>query len=101
MAKKAAGKRAKQADLPTMEDRAIKGLHYAAEEYADIRDRRMALNDEEVVLRQKVLDIMHLHNKTRYAFNGLEVEVVPPDGEKVKVRIKKQKASDDGEAAAE
>ena len=96
MEKKTTSRRAKAQALPGMEDRAIKPLHDAAEEYAEIRDERMRLTEREIALKTKVRDLMHKFNKTRYAYDGIEIELEQPDGEeKVKVKIAKKKASDD------
>lgn len=85
-------KRQRQADLPEMEDRAIKPLEDAAEEYAEIRDERIKLNAQEVKLKKRVRDLMHKHNKTAYRYGGVVIELEPPDGEeKVTVRISKPK----------
>lgn len=89
-------KRAKQGDLPTMEDRAITALEEAAEEYADIRDQRIALNQQEAALKKRVRDLMHKHNKTTYVNGAVEIELEAPTGEEtVKVRVKKPRAATD------
>ena len=86
-------KKAKQEALPTMEDRAIQALEECAEEYADIRDQRIALNTSEADLKKRVRSLMHQHKKTHYARNGIEIELTPPDGEEgVRVRVKKAQA---------
>ena len=91
--------KAKVVDLPGMEDRAIRPLQDAALEYAAIRDERMALNECEATLKARVRDLMHQHNKTRYAYDGVEIELAPPDGEeKVKVRVAKPKGDGADEA---
>ena len=99
MAKKAtAKKKVKAQALPGMEDSAIQALEECAEEYADIRDQRMALNTSEAQLKKRVRGLMHQHKKTRYARNRIEIELTPPDGEEgVRVRVKKTTA-DDGAA---
>lgn len=79
---------AKDADLPTMEDRAIKDLHKAAVAYDEKKKARMALTLEEVEAKGKVRDLMHKHKRTHYAFGGIEITLEPPDGEeKVKVKV--------------
>ena len=88
---------AKQAELTGMEgNRKLQDLHDAAEDYVEIRDKRMKLTPEEVEAKAKVLALMHRHNKQNYKFNGLEITVIPGE-EKVKVRIK----SEDGEEEKE
>lgn len=79
---------AKNADLPTMEDRAIKDLQEAALDYDKKKKKRMALTEEEVEAKAKVRDLMHKHKRTHYAYDGIEITLEPPDGEeKVKVKI--------------
>jgi hypothetical protein len=77
-----------------MEDRAIKPLEDLAAEYADIRDRRMALSAEEVQLRTRTIQLMHKHKRTEYRHDGIEILLVPGD-ETVKVKVKKPAADDD------
>lgn len=48
------GGRAKQANLPGMEDRRIKDIHSAAESYVAVRDERMRLTTEEVEAKKKL-----------------------------------------------
>ena len=91
----AKAKREKQADLPEMEDRAIKPLEEAAVEYAEIRDQRIELNQQEVALKNRVREIMAKHSKIRYAYDGVEIEIVPSGDSVVKVKIAKKK--DDAE----
>ncbi len=91
-------KRARQADLPTMEDRAIKALEDCAVEYAEIRDARMALTTQETALQKKVLAVMKRHQKTRYVNGLVEIDVIPPAGvEKVRVKLRKVKDGGDNE----
>jgi hypothetical protein len=80
----------RQPRLPEMEDPAIEELESAAEEYASVRDRRMALTEDEVAVKEELLDLMHRHNKTKYFHNGVEIRVVPSD-ETVKVKISKDR----------
>jgi len=83
-------KKPRQARLPQMEDPAIEELESAAEEYADIRDKRQALTTEEVRLKTDLLNLMHSHKKTEYNHGGVSIKVVV-ESEKVRVRIKKDK----------
>jgi hypothetical protein len=84
----------RNADLPGMEERAIKPLEEIAAQYADIRDRRMALSEEEVALKTKAIQLMHKHKKTEYRHDGIEILLVTGD-ETVKVKVKKPEADDD------
>jgi hypothetical protein len=77
----------KQKRLPTMEDNKLADLEAAAERYAEIRDRRMALTDEEVGLKASLLTIMKRHSKVSYKRDGIEVNIVVKD-ETVRVKIK-------------
>jgi hypothetical protein len=89
-------KKAKNQDLPGMEDRSIKGLEDVASEYADIRDRRMALLQEEIELKGKAMKLMKKHGKSEYRRDGIEITIVPGE-ETIKVKIKKDVSEDDAE----
>lgn len=85
-------KKPKAQALPGMEHRTIKELEDAGADYANIRDRRIALNKEEADLKKKVKNLMHKHDKTTYDSATILIEIEPPDGEEsVKVRVKKEK----------
>jgi hypothetical protein len=87
----------RQADLPGTEDRAIKPLEDIAAAYADVRDRRIALNREEAELKAHALKLMHKHDKTIYRRDGVEIRII--DGEEdVKVKVKKA-ADEDADGA--
>ena len=81
-------KKPRQARLPQMEDPAIEELEGAAEDYAEIRDKRQALTVDEVRLKKELLGLMHSHQKTTYNHGGVSIKVIV-ESEKVKVRIKK------------
>lgn len=85
--------RPRQADL--IEDRAIKPLEDAAAEYAEVRDERMRLNEQESGLKAKLLSLMKKHGKTKYLHDGVSIEVVTEE-ETVKVRVKKPGDEDEG-----
>ena len=84
----------KQQDLPGMSERKIPDLHAAAESYAEGRDERMAHTKREVELKTRLLELMHKYKKTVYQFDDVKIEVVP-EGEKVRVRIKKDGDADE------
>jgi hypothetical protein len=100
MAKREAQITPKDVDFPGMEDRAIQPLEDIAAAYADVRDRRMALNTEEAELKAAAKKLMHKYEKTIYRRNGVEIRLI--DGEEdVKVKVKRPlEAEDDGEDAA-
>ena len=81
-------KKPRQARLPDMEDPQIEALESKAEEYADIRDQRMALTPQEKKLKNDLLALMKANNKERYFRDGIEIRVVH-ESETVKVRLKK------------
>lgn len=85
-------KKKAQPRLPSMEDSAITELNQAALDYAEGRDERMEMTKQEVELKTKLIALMHKHGKTVYKYEDIEIELVP-EGEKVKVRIKKDKES--------
>ena len=72
----------RQNPLPGMEDGKL-----AAIENAELRDERQALTVKEVELKQKLIDLMHKHEKTEYKRNGISVKLVVEE-ETVKVRVK-------------
>ena len=79
MAKKTGGDdKAKTKDLPGMEDRAIQPLHDKAVEYYKAVRERMAIGKKEVALKAEVRTLMKAANRTRYAYDGVEVELEPP-----------------------
>ncbi|HXP82594.1 MAG TPA: hypothetical protein VN976_22030 [Verrucomicrobiae bacterium] len=87
--------RPKQPDLPGMESRMYSDLHEEARKYAEIRDERMDLNEQESKLKERVKRMMHEHGLNVYRYEEVEITLEPGE-EDVKVRIKKPKA----EAAA-
>lgn len=98
-----AKRKARQETLPSMEDRAIKALEDLAIEYDGIKKARMELTTQEIDLKKRVRQEMKKRNKVYYAYDNVEIELIPPSGEDdVKVRIKKQKDSEtEDEAEAE
>jgi hypothetical protein len=86
--KKPKDKKPRQPRLPGMDDPAIEELETAAQEYATIRDQRMALNEEESELKTNLLAMMHKYEKKKYVHEGVEIRIVNAD-ETVKVKIKK------------
>lgn len=71
-----------------IEDRAIAPLESAAADYAEVRDERMRLNEQESGLKAKLLTLMKKNGKTTYNHGGIYIEVVSEE-ETVKVRVKK------------
>lgn len=71
-----------------IEDRAIKPLEDQAEDYADIRDRRMEAGKEEVTAKKRLLELMKKHGKEKYHRGGITVQVIH-EKESVRVRVRK------------
>jgi len=80
-----------------VEDRTIAELEDIAESYAEIRDRRIALNQEEADLKQQAMALMKKHKKKHYARDGIEITLEPGE-ETIKVKVKKAKDDEDDEA---
>lgn len=93
--------RPRQQDLPGTEDRTIQQLEEVATSYADVRDRRMALNQEEHELKGTALTLMRKYGKTIYKRDGIEIRIVERDDD-VKVKILKDDddADHDGDDVA-
>jgi hypothetical protein len=84
-----AKKRGRQPRLPQMEDPEIEELEAAAEEYASIRDQRIALTPQEHQLKETLLGLMKKHKKTNYLHDGYDIKIVS-EKETVRVKIKKE-----------
>ena len=78
----------RQARLPTMDDPKIAVLHGIAEEYAELRDKRMEIGRQEVELKNKILDLMKAHKRTHSHYGEMDV-IILVEKEKVKVKIAK------------
>lgn len=80
----------KQPDLPAMVGDGVSvpkiaEIEDVAEQYVDVRDRRMALTKQEVECRNRLATVMHNHDQTRYPYDG-QVVICEPGKEKVKVK---------------
>lgn len=96
LAKKAAAKKStpkrkipRQTPLPGIGDEKINAIENAALDYAEIRDQRQALTQQEVDLKEQLLDLMHAKKLTEYKRNGISVKVVL-EQDNVKVRVKSE-----------
>jgi hypothetical protein len=78
------GKR--QKELPGMENKHLEDLEETATDYAEVRDKRMALTRRETDLKDVLLTLMKRHEKTVYRVEEMEIRVVAKD-ETVKVKI--------------
>jgi len=83
-----APRRPRQQPLPGTEDRAIRPIEEAAARYADIRDQRMALNQDEAALKQSLIRLMKRNGKTHYKRDGIEIDLIS-EAESIRVRVRK------------
>ena len=83
----------KAPELPGMERKGVKQIEDAAEEYSELRDKRMALLEKEVAAKAKLIDVMHKHECTVYRYDDIVVQLLPT--EKVKVRKLSAESKDD------
>jgi hypothetical protein len=86
-AKKGGAKRAAAQRLKGMEDMGIPELDRLANDYADVRDRRIALSRQEGDMKKAILGAMHKHHREQYVYDGVTIRVVAGD-EDVKVKIR-------------
>jgi hypothetical protein len=86
----AAKKGRRQKELPGMEDHHLDDIEEMARDYADTRDKRMALNREESQLKEDLLALMKKYKKTVYRVEEMEIKIVVTE-EKIKVRILEDK----------
>jgi hypothetical protein len=89
MAKKKVVKIPRQTPLPGIGDKKIAAIENAALDYAEIRDQRQDLTNQEVDLKQKLIKLMHAKELTEYKRNGISVKLVLEE-ETVKVRVKSE-----------
>ena len=99
--KKKAPKKAKklprQDSLPGMKDTKIAAIEKLALDYAELRDERMAVGQQEVEVKEALIKAMHKAGKTEYKRNGISV-LLTVEKEKIKVRVKDE-SEGDGEPA--
>ena len=82
-------------DLPGIEGPGValprfKDLDAATEEYVNVRNRRMALTEEEVAAKEALATLMHEHGLTVYRYDDYKVVILPG-----KENIKVKNAADD------
>lgn len=91
---------AKAQDLPGVEGPGvsrpkIKAIEVAADDYVEVRDKRMAMTTKEIAARTKLVDVMKKHGLLRYQFSDHEVVMVPGQ-DKVRVRTIDDTHTDEG-----
>jgi|SRR5262245_4309806 len=85
--------------LPGLENHGIEELEGLAESYADLRDQRMELTNQEHAAKGEILKAMRRHNKTAYSHAGIAITVIAGEDD-VKVRVRKG-GEDETETGAE
>jgi len=80
-------RRPRNVPLPGLEDRGIAELDDAAIAYAELQDQRKQLQQQEIGLKAKLKSLMHRHQRTLYACDGVVISVVPGE-ELIKVRVR-------------
>jgi hypothetical protein len=99
-------KKPAQSRLPGMEDAAIEELESLAEQYADVRDNRIALSKREGEMQDDLAALLRKHKKTEYHHLDVHIWIVAVD-EKVKVKIgelkpnKKERVVEKSESGSE
>jgi hypothetical protein len=82
---------AKQAELPTMEDRSDEVIEQAAESYRRVRNERITLSKREAELYSALIQTMKNQGRDTYSYAGLIVERSSLD----KVKVRKEKEDED------
>ncbi len=95
-AARAVKKGPRQQALPGMEDRVIQAIDDAALSYAEIRDERIGLSQQEGEAKKTLMGLMHAHKKTKYTHANISIEIVP-EGEKIKVKISPEGSDEPGD----
>lgn len=78
------GKKAKQAELPGLEQRDVPEIEQAAEHYRRIRDERCELSKQEAEAKSALIQVMKNLGRSFYQYNGLKVQLEITDNVKVK-----------------
>lgn len=81
-------RKGRQPRLPGTEDPEIEELEDLAQQYADVRDQRMALTPQETKLKADLLAEMKKRDRTSYNHAGITIKVVH-EKETVKVKVNK------------
>lgn len=68
-----------------------------ADELKEVRSSRMDLTKREKALADRLIEVMHQHNRDYYSYEGKEIEIVKGE-EKVKIRGAKEEEAEDAEA---
>ena len=92
-------KRAKTETLPGVPNgKIIKEISDAAEEYENVRDRRMELTEEEKELNDKLVELMRKHKLKAYRDSNYDPPLTVTLSAKdptIKAKVKRDKAEED------
>lgn len=83
----------KQGELPGVEKPVVKAVEEAADEYVNVRDRRMKLTEAEVEKRSILIHEMKKARLTSYSYDGQVITLDTKDA----VKVRALKADDDAE----
>ena len=91
----------KQEELPGVEGEGvspvkIKEIEVAADNYVEVRDKRMKLTEKEIASRDVVVSLMKKHNISKYVYDDHQI-VLEHGADKVKVRAYDPEANSDQE----
>src|ERR1700691_1840178 len=84
----------RQEPLPGMEDAKIEALEDKALEYAEVRDKRMFLSQQEGELKKDLLALMKAQKREHYTRGPISIAIVH-ESENVKVKVKAGSDEDD------
>ena len=100
------GRKPKAQDLPGMVGPGVAKERYedveaAADDYVDLRDRRMAVQLDEKKAKEALIAALHAHDLKCYDYDGKVVTLMPKDTtETVKVKVKDDVEVDHGAVGA-
>lgn len=79
---------AKQTRIPGTEENLIKEIVDAADDYEELRDKRMEVLKKEVEAKSQLLAVMKKNNLTTYSYENKEITIT--EKEDIKVTSKKK-----------
>lgn len=77
----------RQQQLPEMEDRKVQVLEDKAQEYAEVRDQRIGLSQQEGTLKSELLQLMKAQKREHYHRGPIVIDIVH-EKENIKVKVK-------------
>ena len=86
----------RQQRLPEMEDPKVEALEDQALRYAEVRDQRMSLSQQEIELKGQLLDLMKAQKREHYQRGPIKIDIVH-EKENIKVKVKAGSGEDEPE----